>query len=136
MIVKSNDLTKIKKEDYKIILLYGENNGLKEEVINKLINKSSGELSKFDESEIIENYESFLVELLNKSLFFNSKIIIISRVTYKIISFIEEVLERNIDGIKIFLNAGNFFSERIVFVNLQTRISTSFSSNNIQIRYL
>ena len=107
MIVKSNDLTKIKKEDYKIILLYGENNGLKEEVINKLINKSSGELSKFDESEIIENYESFLVELLNKSLFVNSKIIIISRVTYKIISFIEEVLERNIDGIKIFLNAGN-----------------------------
>ena len=79
MIVKSNDLTKIKKEDYKIILLYGENNGLKEEVINKLINKSSGELSKFDESEIIENYESFLVELLNKSLFVNSKIIIICR---------------------------------------------------------
>ena len=107
MIVKSNDLTKIKKEDYKIILLYGENNGLKEEVINKLINKSSGELSKFDESEIVENYESFLIELLNKSLFVNSKIIIISRVTYKIISFIEEVLERNIDGIKIFLNAGN-----------------------------
>ena len=29
MIVKSNDLTKIKKEDYKIILLYGKTTVLK-----------------------------------------------------------------------------------------------------------
>ena len=44
--------------------------------------------------------------MLNKSLFENSKIVIISRVTDKILNFIDEVLKHKISDIKILLKSG------------------------------
>ena len=49
---------------------------------------------------------SYLV-LINKSLFENHKLIIISRTSEKIIKLVNEILERNVENIKIILNSDN-----------------------------
>ena len=62
---------------------------------------------KYDEDEIFTNYNNFISELENKSFFEEKKIIIISRVSEKIYSLIEDLKERNIEDIKIIINSKN-----------------------------
>ena len=104
MIIKSFETTKIELDKNKFVLLYGKNNGFKTEVTNNLL-KDKIEIKKYEEKEILENTNIFLENIFSKSLFENEKIIIIKRVTDKILKIIEELKEKNIEDVKIILNA-------------------------------
>ena len=104
MIIKSFETTKIELDKNKFVLLYGKNNGFKSEVTNNLL-KDKIEIKKYEEKEILENTNIFLENIFCKSLFENEKIIIIKRVTDKIFKVIEELKEKNIEDVKIILNA-------------------------------
>ena len=103
MIIKSNELNKLNFDQNKIVLFYGKNYGLKNESTNTLLeNKET--TAKYDEKEILENTNIFLENIFSKSLFENEKIILIKRVTDKILKIIEEIKEKNIEDVKINLN--------------------------------
>ena len=107
MIIKQHELRKLDTDKFNIYLFYGKNDGLKNEIINQLFLKNfDGDLKRYDENYFINNYEILLSEMLNKSLFESSKVVIISRVTDKILKFIDEVLKHKISDIKILLKSG------------------------------
>ena len=106
MILKSFEYQKINLKKNKIILFYGKNEGLKNE-IKKLILKDTKNILNFDEREILENSVSFLESTLSKSLFDDEKTIIIKRATDKIVKILEEIQFRNIDDIKIIVISEN-----------------------------
>ena len=106
MIIKSFEAEKIKSLKNNFILLYGSNNGHKNEVINELFIKFfKGEILRFDENEILTNHEQIISNFMNKSLFDEEKLIIISRASDKILKLINEVIERKIDKLKIIINS-------------------------------
>jgi DNA polymerase-3 subunit delta len=104
MIIKSYELNKINFHQNKLILFYGKNEGLKNDSINNLL-KNKENISKYEEKEILENTNIFLENIFSKSLFEDEKIIIIKRVTDKILKVIEEIEEKNIEDVKIIINA-------------------------------
>ena len=103
MIIKSYELNKINLKQSKFVLFYGKNEGLKSDSTNNLL-KNKESIAKYEEKEILENINIFLENIFSKSLFENEKIIIIKRVTDKILKVIEEIAEKNIEDIKIILN--------------------------------
>ena len=108
MIIKSFEIDKIKLTKNNLILLYGSNQGHKNQVIKELFVKVfNGQISRLDESEILNNYEEFISSLINKSLFEDHKLIIIFRTSEKIIKLVNEILERKVENIKIILNSDN-----------------------------
>ena len=95
MIIKSFELEKIKSYQSNLHLIYGNNEGIKEDIINNYyINNFSGEILKFDEQEILNSKDEFISGLLNKSLFEVDKLIIISRGTDKLFDLICDILKR------------------------------------------
>ena len=107
MIIKSFETEKIKSLKINFILAYGANEGHKNQIINELFKRFfKGEILRFDENEILINHEQVISNLMNKSLFDEEKLIIISRATDKIFKFVNEILERKIDKIKIIINSG------------------------------
>ena len=106
MIFKSFEIDKIKINKNKFILLYGKNEGYKNEVTNVLL-KDKKEIKKYEEKDIIDYPEIFIEDIISQSLFENEKIIIIKRVTDKLIKIIEEISTKNIEDIVIIFNAEN-----------------------------
>ena len=102
MIFKSFEINKINFHKNHFYLLYGENEGLKNEIIQKYLKK----IYRYDEKEIIENKENFFDDILSKSFFDNEKLIIISRVSDKIKIIIEEIIDKEVEDIKFILSAG------------------------------
>ncbi len=95
MIIKSFELEKIKSYQSNLHLIYGNNEGIKEDIINNYyINNFNGEILKFDEQEILNSKDEFISGLLNKSLFEVDKLIIISRGTDKLFDLICDILKR------------------------------------------
>ena len=82
MIVKSYEINKINNE-IKFFLIYGKNEGLKDECIKEIIKKSQGKVFNYDEKQILDNKEIFFEDTLSGSLFEDNKIIIINRSTDK-----------------------------------------------------
>tara|TARA_Y100000741_G_scaffold262818_1_gene203373 strand:- start:514 stop:1497 length:984 start_codon:yes stop_codon:yes gene_type:complete len=108
MIVKAYENQKIKSLKKNFYLFYGENDGYKNQVIKEIfIENYKGNVERFDESEILNNFESFISNQINKSFFNESKLILISRVSEKIIKLIDELLDRKIIDITVVLNAGS-----------------------------
>jgi DNA polymerase-3 subunit delta len=106
MIIKFFELQKNKKIKTTLNLLYGNNQGLKNQIINDyFISNFKGDILKYEEDDILNNHNEFILNLLNRSLFENEKILIISRATDKVLSVILEILERNIQGTKIILES-------------------------------
>ena len=107
MIIKSFELNKINVKSSNFYLFYGENEGYKNEAIEKIFNINiSKNIYKYEEKEILDNFESFFESIQSKSFFEKEKLILISRVTDKIKNIIEEIIEKNIEDIKIVLNSG------------------------------
>ena len=104
MILKSYDVHKINLKTNCLLLFYGKNEGFKNEATNNLI-KNKNEIARYEEKEILENTNIFLENIFSKSLFEDEKIIIIKRVTDKILKVIEEIEEKNIEDVKIIINA-------------------------------
>ena len=107
MIIKYFEINKADLNKSNFYLFYGKNDGLQNEIIEKnFTNKFQGSINKYDEKEFIENYNVIATEVLTKSLFESEKIIIISRISEKILKLIQEILERDIKDIKFILKSG------------------------------
>ncbi len=107
MIIKSFELNKINVKSSNFYLFYGENEGYKNEAIEKIFNINiSKNIYRYEEKEILDNFESFFESIQSKSFFEKEKLILISRVTDKVKNIIEEIIEKNIKDIKIILNSG------------------------------
>ena len=105
MILKSFEIDKIK--DINIFhLLYGKNEGLKTECINKILKKNNGKVFRYEEKQIKDEIEPFYENILSGSLFDSNKIIIINRASDKIYEIIKNLINQNLSNIKIILNAG------------------------------
>jgi DNA polymerase-3 subunit delta len=106
MIYKSFEINKIDKNLIHIILFYGKNEGLKNEALNVLI-KDENNIQNYEEKEILNNVNSFIENILSKSLFEKEKFIVIKRTTDKIVKVIETLHLKNLEDITIVLNADN-----------------------------
>ena len=108
MILKSFELPKIKLNNYKFYLFYGDNEGLKEENIKNLFEKNyQDKIHRYEEKEILDDINIFFNNIFNKSFFDNEKLIIINRATDKIKTIIEELMGKNPEDIQIILNSKN-----------------------------
>ena len=107
MIIKNFELNKTKLSGLNFFLFYGENEGLKNEKTKLLINSFKGNLEKFEESEVLNNTDRFISSIINKNFFEDKKIIIISRVSDKILTLIQDLLSREINDTIIILNSGS-----------------------------
>ena len=108
MIIKSFELEKLISLNLNIHLIYGNNEGIKQDIISNFYTKNfKGEVLKYDEQDILSNKDEFISSLLTKSLFDAEKLIIISRGTDKLVSLIDEVLEREEIGAKIIIKTSN-----------------------------
>ena len=110
MILKSYIVEKDIKilDKYQAVLLYGENDGIKDDIKSKLkiLNKDA-EIINFFENEIIKNRNILYENIINESLFSEKKIIFIQSATDKILSEILESLEKENLNIKIFIFSDN-----------------------------
>ena len=104
MIIKHFEINKKKIDKHNFFLVYGENEGLKKEIIQILKKKFTGSVENYEEGQIISNNELFYEKLFNKSLFENEKIIILNRCSEKIYDIIEKIKDKNIPDTKIILN--------------------------------
>ena len=102
MIIKNFEIDKLNNSDSNLHLIYGVNEGIKQDLINNIyLKKFKGEVLKYDENEVLNNIDEFVSNLLTKSLFDNKKIIIISRATDKLCTLINDLLDREIIETKI-----------------------------------
>ena len=136
MILKSFELNKIKLNNYKFYLFYGENEGLKEETIKNLFEKSyQDKIHRYEEKEIIDNINNFFNSVLTKSFFDNEKLIIINRATDKIRTIIEDLIEKNPEDIQIILNSKNLEKKstlRKLFEKEKSIVCAPFYEDNKQ----
>ena len=141
MIIKNFDLKKNLNKNVNLFLLYGPNNGLIEETIDKILKPNfSKNIYNYDENEILTNPDNFNDTIVNKSFFEDEKLIIISRATDKILDIIEKILNKKIKDLKIIIKANilekksklrNFFEK-----NTQTIIVPNYEDNNQTLLYL
>ena len=136
MIIKSFELNKIDFKKNNFFLFYGENEGLKKEIIeNNFKNNYPKKTFYYDESEVLNNKSNFFEEILSKSFFENEKLIIISRSTDKITSIIEEILEKKINDLVLILNSGSLEKRsklRLLFEKNKEIICIAFYEDNNQ----
>ena len=108
MIIKSFELEKLKSFNSNYHLIYGSNEGIKEDIIsNYYLKNFEGDLLKYDEQEILNSKDEFISDLLTSSLFTNKRLIIISRATEKILNVIIDIFEREINDAKIVIKSKN-----------------------------
>ena len=136
MILKSFELNKIKLNNYKFYLFYGDNQGLKEENIKNLFEKNyQDKIHRYEEKEILDDINIFFNSILTKSFFDNEKLIIINRATDKIKTIIEELMEKNPEDIQIILNSKNLekkSSLRKLFEKEKSIVCIPFYEDNNQ----
>ena len=106
MIIKYFELKKKNLNNFKYYLLYGSNKGLIEETIEKNLKPNLPKnIFNFDEIEILNNLEDFKENINNKSFFENDKLIIIKRISDKILKIINDIIDKNLEDIAIILVA-------------------------------
>ena len=136
MIIKSYELDKIELENKKFFLFYGDNDGLKEEVIKNLFEKNyQDKIYRYEEKEILEKKSDFFNSILTKSFFDNSKLIIINRTSDKIKEIIEEIIEKNPQDVQLILNSKNLEKKSILrkfFEKEKSIICVAFYEDNNQ----
>ncbi|MDC3038762.1 DNA polymerase III subunit delta [Candidatus Pelagibacter sp.] len=134
MIIKTFEIDKKKYDKQNFFLVYGENEGLKNEIIQTIKKNLNGVVENFDETQINNDKQTFYEKIFNRSLFEKEKIIIINRCSEKIYDVIENIVEGKISDIKIILNASvlekksklrNMFEKRSELVIVPTYKDTS-----------
>ncbi len=106
MIIKAFQAKNITSNKQSFFLLFGENEGYKNQIIEYIVKEFSENSIKYDADDIINNPEIIFSELNNLSLFENKKTIIVNRTTDKFFSIIENLLDTSYRDIKIIFNAG------------------------------
>jgi DNA polymerase-3 subunit delta len=136
MILKSFELNKLKLNNHNFYLFYGDNEGLKEEIINNLFEKNYlDKIHRYEEKEILDNTGDFFNTILTRSFFDNEKLIIISRATDKIETVIEELIEKNPEDVQFILNSKNLEKKsnlRKLFEKEKSIICVPFYEDNNQ----
>ena len=105
MIIKTFEITKSKFYKQNFFLVYGENEGLKKEVVEILKKNFNGNIENYDESQILADKVFFYEKIFNQSLFEKEKILVVNRCSEKIYEVIENILEKGISDTKIILKA-------------------------------
>ena len=105
MILKNYQLENANFLNSKFYLFYGDNEGLKDEQIDKIHQSTKYKKFLYYEKDILNDTESFFDAIYSKSFFENEKIIIIKNVTDKIKDILENIINKNFDEIIIILNA-------------------------------
>ena len=106
MIIKNNELQKLKATKSNLYLLYGENRGFKNQFIDDNLSSEFKEnIFKYSENEVFNDYNDFITSILNKSFFEEKKLYVISNVTEKILKLVEDFISSNIEDITIIIVA-------------------------------
>ena len=136
MIFRSFEFKKIEVKKYNFYLFYGENEGLKKELIDNNFKKTfQNSIYSYEENLILQNQKNFFDEILTKSFFETEKLIIISEASNKIIDIIEELIEKKIQDIYIILLAYKLDKKsklRTLFEKDKKLICVPFYSDNYQ----
>ena len=104
MIVKSFEIQKL-KDKKNIFLIYGDNQGLKEEIIQIITQGFAKEnVIKHTEKEILTNLDLLYNSLYTKSFFDQERVILIDNISEKIKTEIEKILEKKINDILILIS--------------------------------
>ena len=106
MIIKVFQAKNVLSVKQSFFLLYGENEGYKNQITENIVKEFGKTIIKYDADDIINNPDIIYTELNNLSLFENKKIIIVNRTTDKLFSIIENLLDTNYEDTKIIFNAG------------------------------
>ena len=134
MIIKTYQINQINPEIQNLLLFYGKNEGLKNEVIQNII-KDKKNINNYDEKEVLENENNFIENILTKSLFDNEKIIIIKRSTDKILKVIENLNSKKLEDLIIIISADNLEKKsklRTLFEKNKEMICVPFYPDNDQ----
>jgi len=134
MIIKFFDIKKINLSDTKLILFYGKNEGLKNQEIKNLT-EDSDKVFSYEEKEILNNENEFLEKIMNKSLFEPKKVIIIKRVSDKIVNIVNKMNDKNLEDTTIILNADNLEKKsklRSLFEKNKQLVCVAFYPDNEQ----
>ena len=136
MILKSFELSKIKLNNFKFYLFYGDNEGLKDESIKNFFEKNyQDKIHRYEEKEVLDNIDGFFNSVLTKSFFDNEKLIIINRASDKIKETLENLIEKNPKDIQIVLNSKNLEKKstlRKIFEKGKLIICVPFYEDNNQ----
>jgi len=104
MILKYFELNQKTISNRKYFLLYGNNKGLIEETVNNQLKSILPKnIHNYEETEVLKNSNDFKESIFNKSFFEKEKLIIIQRVSDKLLSIIEEIIEKKTDDISFIL---------------------------------
>jgi len=106
MIIKSFETHKIDLNTNQFLLLYGKNEGFKNQIKISLL-KDKTITSNYDEIEIINEPNKFFQNISSKSLFETEKIIFINRATDKIFKIISELIEKKFENLIIIIDSEN-----------------------------
>ena len=134
MIIKSFEIKN--KLDNNFFLFHGQNDGLKEDIINNLIKpKYKTSTYNYTEKEILNNLDNFYNLIFTNSFFEKKKLIIIKDVSDKIRPEIENIIEKKIDNVLIILIA-NILEKKSKLRNLfeknEELVSIAFYLENNQ----
>ena len=137
MILKNYELNKINIKNNNFILLYGKNEGLKNEKISDLTSKlKHTKIIRYDEKDILDNTNLFMESILTKSLFDNEKVIIIKRASDKLLKVIDELTNKNIEDVIVIVNADSLEKKsklRIFFEKSKKYFCVAFYPDTNQI---
>ena len=134
MILKNYDLNKLDISKNNIFLFYGQNQGAKEEEIDKIIHKNKLVVNKYDEKQVVDNIENIHNELFSQSLFEEKKIIILNRVTDKLFKLIEALEDKNLAHITLIVNSDSLDKKskiRAFFEKSKKFVCVAFYPDNL-----
>ena len=106
MILKSYIIEKNTEvlDKYKSILMYGENEGIKDDIKIKIKErKKNAEIINIFEEEIIRDKDILFNHINNSSLFSSEKLIFLHGITDKVFNQINESLEKEIKDVNIYI---------------------------------
>ena len=106
MIIKNFEIKKVDLNKNPFVLLYGKNEGLKNQIKIELL-KNKSITSNYEEREILDNADQFIETLVTKSLFESEKLIIINRASDKLLKILSEIYEKKIQDLIIIVDADN-----------------------------
>ncbi len=135
MIAKSFELQKSQFKS-KFYLFYGENQGHKNQVIEEIFKKKYKDcVYTYEESDVLNNKDNFVSNILSKSFFEKEKLIIINRITDKIKDLLEDIFEKKIYDLIIILNANTLEKKskiRSLFEKSKEAVCVPFYEDNNQ----
>lgn len=137
MIIKYFEINKKNLSKNKSFLLYGNNKGLIEEIIESTLKPILPKnIFKYDETEMLNNIDEFKQNIFTKSFFEDEKLYIINRVSDKSFKLIEEILSKNLDDFYVVLLSQSLDKKskiRKYFETNKTTICIPVYEDNLQI---